>query len=109
MKKDGDIIRNLISQITVRKFHDFPITQFLREIKVGESRVSKSAISTHLEALNFDFCEFLHFLKAENDKDEFTQCGKFRIFLSLRFYVKTILLFRSLKNYHFDFFNTSKF
>ena len=39
------------------KFHDFSITQILREIK--------SAISTHLEALNFDFNEFLHFFNAE--------------------------------------------
>ena len=50
---------------TVWKFHDFSITQFLREINFGDSRSPKSAILTHLKALNFDFCEFLHFLKAE--------------------------------------------
>ena len=36
------------------KFHDFSITQILREINFGDSRGAKSAISTHLEALNFD-------------------------------------------------------
>ena len=50
---------------TVWKFHDFSITQILREINFGDSRSAKSAILTHLEALNFDFYEFLHFLKAE--------------------------------------------
>ena len=47
------------------KFHDFSITQILREINFEDSRSAKSAILTHLEALNFDFYEFLHFLKAE--------------------------------------------
>ena len=37
------------------KFEDFPITQILREIKVGESRASKSAILLQFGALNFDF------------------------------------------------------
>ena len=55
------------------KFHDFSITEILREINFGGSRSAKSAISKHLEALNFDFCEFLHFLKAEID-----QFNKFR-------------------------------
>ena len=50
---------------TVWKFHYFSITQNLREIKLGNSRSSKSAIFPHLEALNFDFNAFLHFLKAE--------------------------------------------
>ena len=43
-----------------------PITQILCEIKFGDSRNAKSAIFTHGKALNFDFHEFLHFLKAEN-------------------------------------------
>ena len=47
------------------KFHDFSITQILREINLGDFRSAKSAILTHLEALKFDFNEFLHFLKAE--------------------------------------------
>ena len=32
---------------TVWKFHDFSITQILREINVGDSRCAKSAIFTH--------------------------------------------------------------
>ena len=40
------------------KFHDFSITQILREIKFWYS-------TTHLEALNLDFYEFLPYLKAE--------------------------------------------
>ena len=46
---------------TVWKFQDFSITQILREINFEESGSAKSAISTHLEAVNFDFYEFLHF------------------------------------------------
>ena len=41
----------------------FPITQILREINLGDSRGAKFAILTHLEALIWDFYEFLHFLK----------------------------------------------
>ena len=37
------------------KFHNFSSTQILREIKISECRVSKSAILSHLEAQNFDF------------------------------------------------------
>ena len=48
------------------KFHDFSITHFLREIKFGDSRSTKSAILTSLEALNYDFYASFHFLKAEN-------------------------------------------
>ena len=47
------------------KFHDFSFTQILREINFGNFRSAKSAILTHLEAPNFDFQEFLHFLKVE--------------------------------------------
>ena len=32
------------------------------------SRRAKSAILPHLDALNFDFYKFLHFLKNENDQ-----------------------------------------
>ena len=35
---------------TVGKFQDFPVTQILREIKVGEARFSKSATLAHLES-----------------------------------------------------------
>ena len=48
-------------------FQDFSITDILREINFKDSRSAKSAILTHLEALNFDLYEFLHFLKAEID------------------------------------------
>ena len=53
-----------IGKHTVWKFHNFSITQILREINLWDSRSAKSAILTHLEAVNFDFFnEFLHFLK----------------------------------------------
>ena len=39
--------------------------QILREINFGNSRSAKFAICAILEAPNFDFYEFLHFLKAE--------------------------------------------
>ena len=35
----------------------------LRESNFEDSRSAKSAVLTHLEALNFDFYGFLHFLK----------------------------------------------
>ena len=47
------------------KLHNFSVTHILREIKIGESRVSKSVILTNSEALNFEFYVFLHFLKIE--------------------------------------------
>ena len=50
------------------KFHDFPITQILREINFEDSGSVNSAILPHLEALNFDIYEFLHFVKAEIDQ-----------------------------------------
>ena len=53
---------------TVWKFHDFSITQILREIHFWDSRSAKSANLAHLEALNLDFHEFLHVLRAEIDQ-----------------------------------------
>ena len=50
---------------TVWKYHDFSITQILREINFGDSRSENSAILTHLETLNFDFLTFLQLCKAE--------------------------------------------
>ena len=50
---------------TVWEFQSFSVTQLLREIKVGTSTITKSAILKVVEALNFDFYRFLHFLKAE--------------------------------------------
>jgi len=49
----------------VWKFHNISITQILRDINLGDSRGAKFAILTHLEALNLDFYEFLHFMNAE--------------------------------------------
>ena len=40
---------------TMWEFHDFSITQILHEINFGDSRSARSAISSHLEALNCDF------------------------------------------------------
>ena len=42
--------------------------QILRETKIGEFRVSKSAISTDWEAQNFDFWCIFALSKAEIDK-----------------------------------------
>ena len=58
------------------KFQDFCITQILREINFWDSRSAKSAILTHLEALDFDFYGFLHFLRAEIYQKEKTQSPK---------------------------------
>ena len=52
------------------KYHDFFITQILREIISGNSRSAKPAILTHLEALNIDFMNFLLFLLAENEPNK---------------------------------------
>ena len=46
--------------------HSVEITQFFNhsyvESNLEEPKVSKSDILTHLEALNFDFYDFAHFL-----------------------------------------------
>ena len=47
---------------------DIFFIHFLREIKVGESRVSKSANLRNFEALNLDFHEFPHCLRTHNAK-----------------------------------------
>ena len=44
---------------TVWNFHDFTISQILREIIFGDYRSAKSAILTHLEALKFDFLRII--------------------------------------------------
>ena len=46
---------------TMWKFHDFSATQILREINFKDSRRAKTAIWTHLEAVNFDFHDFFFF------------------------------------------------
>ena len=57
------------------KFHDFTITQILRGINLDSSS-AKSAILTHLEALDFDLHGSLHSLKAEVYLKEKTQSPK---------------------------------
>ena len=47
------------------KFRDFSFTQILCEIDFGDSKGKKSVILMHLQAVLFEYCEFLHFLKAE--------------------------------------------
>ena len=49
------------SKFTVWKFHDFSTTQILLEINFGDSRSAKSAIITHLKALDFDFYDLCTF------------------------------------------------
>ena len=49
---------------TVWKFEDFSATRIFREIKFKNFRGQKLPFSTHLEALNSDFYEFLHSMKA---------------------------------------------
>ena len=58
------------------KFHDFSITQILREINFGDFTSAKSAILANLGALNVDLYEVLHFLKAEIDKIQSPENGK---------------------------------
>ena len=41
------------------------VTQIFRETKVGNIKGLKTTILTHLEALNFDFDDFLQFLQTE--------------------------------------------
>ena len=55
------------------KFHDFFITQILREINLGDSTSAKSAISTHSDSLYFAFYEIMHFLRVK-----ITKLTKFR-------------------------------
>lgn len=43
----------------------FSTTQILLEINFWDSRSVKSAFLTHLESMEFDFYEVLHFLKVE--------------------------------------------
>ena len=54
-----------VQEGTVWKFQDLSVTQILREINFWDSKNARLAILTHLEALNFDFYEILHFSKGE--------------------------------------------
>ena len=51
-------VLNMKVTYTVWKYHDFSVTQNLREINFEDSRSAKSANVTHLKALNFNFYEF---------------------------------------------------
>ena len=66
------------------KIQNFSATQILREIKVGESRVSKLAILAYLEAQNFDFYEFLYFLTTKIYQINKTQIPKIAIIGSFK-------------------------
>ena len=59
----GKIRFESIISMTVWKLPNFSVIQILREIIVGESRVSKSTILTNLEVLNFELYEFSHFFE----------------------------------------------
>ena len=64
------------------KFQDFSTTQISREINFGHSKSAKSAILPHFEALNFDFYEFLQFLKAvifQINKNQSPKYGKMAV------------------------------
>ena len=63
-----EISNNYIN--TVWKLQAFSITQILRENEIGECRSAKCAIFIHLEAMNFDFYEILHFYKIQSVKSE---------------------------------------
>ena len=45
-------------------------TQILREMNFRDYKRAKTAVLTFLEALNFDFDEFLHFLGAVFDQSQ---------------------------------------
>ena len=68
---------------TVWKLQKFSVTQILREIKVGKSIVSKSAILTHLEVLNFDISEFCTFCRLKFTKS--TKFGAFKMTKTVTF------------------------
>ena len=61
------------------------VSQILREINFGDCKSAKSALLTHLGALNFDFHVFLQFLKTEMcqiNKIQSSKNGKKGIFRS---------------------------
>ena len=65
------------------KFHDFSITQILREINFGNCKSAKSAILTHLVILNFDFYEFFALFEGLKPNSEPQNVFKWQI---LHFY-----------------------
>ena len=60
-------------------------TQILREINFSEFDRSKTAIDKVSEALNFNFGEFLPFLRAEIDKNQYSELLKLLKFQFLIF------------------------
>ena len=83
----------------------------LRQINFADFRRAKSTILIHLEALNFDFYEFLHFLKAEiyqMNKIQSPKNGKNSIFRTSTFSKFAIFLFFGFLNYVFERFQPSK-
>ena len=70
------------------KLQNFSVSQILCEIKVRESRDSDCAFSTHVEALNLAFYEFLHCLQAEIyqiNQSQISSNGKKGYFKTSRF------------------------
>ena len=69
---------------TVWKFHNFSITQILRDSKVGDFRGAKSAILTHFEALIFlfwgIFCPFCRPKIYQNTKFRASENAKMAVF-----------------------------
>ena len=66
----SNFVKNKLQLVTLTimwKFENLSITQILR-INFRDSTSAKSAILTHSEALNLDFHQLLHFLKAEIDQ-----------------------------------------
>ena len=53
------------SSLKWEKWHNVETSLFFRHSDFWDSRIAKSAVSTQLEALNFDFYDFFHFLKAK--------------------------------------------
>ena len=54
------------------KFHDFPITQILREINFGESISSKTAVFAFLGGS--EFCQFGKFQPSKSAKFRASMC-----------------------------------
>ena len=81
------------------------VTQILREIKIGWCSVSEDIISTLLEVSNFDFCDFLHILKAEIYQMKNIQSHKNGkkgnlLYSAKSFHVKSEMNDRKFRNFH---------
>ena len=74
LAKFGLIGLNLTRYNTMWKCHDFSVTQIFREINFGESRSSKTAVLTILEALkminlvNFSLQKMQKFMENHNSE-----------------------------------------